>query len=129
MSWDIALSETESGDYSACVVLLRRREVFYILEVLRGRFPLDTLKQKVMEVKRRHDSGTLSVLLGELQQLVSAHGYWVVDAMKSLAVVTVLGLCAFATGAVAQSWRPPLPNERCPSKWGAADERGSQAIT
>ena len=24
MSWDIALSETESGDYSACVVLLQR---------------------------------------------------------------------------------------------------------
>jgi phage terminase large subunit-like protein len=31
MSWDIALSEMESGDYSACVVLLVRKEVFYIL--------------------------------------------------------------------------------------------------
>ncbi len=61
MSWDIALSETESGDYSACVVLLRRREVFYILEVVRGRFLFDTLKQKVMEVKRRYDSGTLLI--------------------------------------------------------------------
>ena len=54
MSWDIALSETETGDYSACVVLLRRQEVFYVLEVVRGRFPFDTLKQKVMEVKRRY---------------------------------------------------------------------------
>src|SRR5262249_22654709 len=45
--------------------------------------------------------------------------------MKSLAIVTVLGLCAFTTDAVAQSWKPPLPNERCPSKWGAADERGT----
>jgi kynurenine formamidase len=50
--------------------------------------------------------------------------------MKSLAIVTgsivtVLGLCAFATDAAAQSWRPPSPGERCPSKWGAADERGS----
>lgn len=45
--------------------------------------------------------------------------------MKNLAIATVLGLCAFATDAVAQSWQPPLPNERCPSKWGAADERGS----
>ncbi len=61
MSWDIALSETESGDYSACVVLLRRREVFYILEVVRGRFLFDTLKQKVMEVKRRYASGTLLI--------------------------------------------------------------------
>src|SRR5262245_15415589 len=58
MSWDIALSETESGDYSACVVLLRRGEVFYVLEVLRGRFPFDTLMQKVMEVKRRYASGS-----------------------------------------------------------------------
>ena len=54
LSWDIALSETESGDYSACVVLLQRGEVFYILEVVRGRFPFDALKRKVMEVKRRY---------------------------------------------------------------------------
>jgi predicted phage terminase large subunit-like protein len=58
MSWDIALSETESGNYSACVVLLRRREVFYVLEVIRGRFPFDTLKRKVMEVKQRYGSAT-----------------------------------------------------------------------
>src|SRR5262245_33752059 len=61
MSWDIALSETESGDYSACVVLLRRREVFYILEVVRGQFPFDTLKQKVMDVKQRYASPTLLI--------------------------------------------------------------------
>ena len=41
MSWDIALAEAETGDYSACVVLLVRNEVFYILEVVRGRFPFD----------------------------------------------------------------------------------------
>jgi predicted phage terminase large subunit-like protein len=61
MSWDIALSETESGDYSACVVLLRRQEVFYILEVVRGKFPFDKLKEKVMEVKRRYASPTLLI--------------------------------------------------------------------
>jgi predicted phage terminase large subunit-like protein len=61
MSWDIALSEAETGDYSACVVLLRRKEVFYILEVIRGRFPFDTLKRKVMEVKRRYGSSTLLI--------------------------------------------------------------------
>jgi hypothetical protein len=54
MSWDIALSETETGDYAACVVLLRRGEVFYVLEVIRGRFPFDTLKRKVMDVKQRY---------------------------------------------------------------------------
>ena len=61
MSWDIALSETESGDYSACVVLLRRHEVFYVREVIRGRFLFDTLKQKVMEVRRRYPSATLLI--------------------------------------------------------------------
>jgi len=61
MSWDIALSETETGDYSACVVLLRRKEMFYILEVIRGRYPFDALKRKVMEVKRRYDSATLLI--------------------------------------------------------------------
>ena len=61
MSWDIALSEAETGDYSACVVLLRRKEVFYILEVVRGRFPFDTLKRKVMEVKQRYGSSTLLI--------------------------------------------------------------------
>ena len=30
-----------------------------------------------------------------------------------------------STLAQAQSWRPPADNQRCPSKWGAADERGS----
>ena len=60
-SWDIALSETETGDYSACVVLLQRGEVFYILEVVRGRFPFDALKRKVMEVKQRYGSSTLLI--------------------------------------------------------------------
>src|SRR4030088_2495563 len=27
--------------------------------------------------------------------------------------------------ASAQSWSPPSPGERCPSKWGATDERGA----
>ncbi len=61
MSWDIALSEIESGDYSACVVLLIRKEVFYILEVVRGRFPFETLKRKVMELKRRYHPSTLLI--------------------------------------------------------------------
>jgi predicted phage terminase large subunit-like protein len=61
MSWDIALSEAETGDYSACVVLLKRKEVFYVLEVVRGRFPFETLKRKVMEVKQPYGSVTLLI--------------------------------------------------------------------
>jgi kynurenine formamidase len=30
-----------------------------------------------------------------------------------------------AASVAAQSWTPPAPGERCPSKWGAADERGA----
>lgn len=32
---------------------------------------------------------------------------------------------AGAAPAAAQSWSPPAPDERCPSKWGAGDERGA----
>lgn len=74
MSWDIALSETQSGDYSACVILLVRKEIVFVLEVVRGRFPFETLKRKVMEVKRRYRSSTLliedsPISLGLIQSL------------------------------------------------------------
>ena len=38
------------------------------------------------------------------------------------AVALTLGLL---TAAHAQSWKPPADSKRCPSKWGAGDERGS----
>ena len=44
-----------------CVVLLVRGEIFYVLEVRRGRFPFDELKRKVLEVKQRYDSSTLLI--------------------------------------------------------------------
>ena len=34
-------------------------------------------------------------------------------------------LLAGAVPATAQSWSPPSPDERCPSRWGAGDERGA----
>jgi predicted phage terminase large subunit-like protein len=74
ISWDIALSEMESGDYSACVVLLIRNEVFFILEVVRGRFPFETLKGKIMDLKKRYHPSTLlieesPISLGLIQSL------------------------------------------------------------
>ena len=39
-------------------------------------------------------------------------------------IVLTLALGA-STTARAQSWHPPSEEERCPSKWGAGDERGS----
>jgi predicted phage terminase large subunit-like protein len=61
MSWDIALSEEEKGDYFAGVVLLRRKEVFYVLEVIRGRLRFNDLREKILEVKRRYAVGTLLI--------------------------------------------------------------------
>jgi predicted phage terminase large subunit-like protein len=61
MSWDIALSEQEKGDYSACVVLLRRKEVFFVLEAIRGRWRFDDLRRKILDVKRRYGAGTLLI--------------------------------------------------------------------
>ena len=40
-------------------------------------------------------------------------------------LVCVLLLFFFATPLRAQSWVPPGEKQRCPSKWGAGDERGS----
>jgi kynurenine formamidase len=43
--------------------------------------------------------------------------------------LSAIGLCvclALSHGeAAGQSWKPPADSERCPSKWGASDERGS----
>jgi predicted phage terminase large subunit-like protein len=61
MSWDIALSESGTGDYSAGVVLLRRGETFFVLEVVRGRFPFEELKRKILDVKQRYGRGTLLI--------------------------------------------------------------------
>jgi kynurenine formamidase len=40
-----------------------------------------------------------------------------------MAVAAVFG--AASVTAQAQSWQPPTDNQRCPSKWGAGDERGA----
>jgi len=42
------------------------------------------------------------------------------------AVTAAVLLFALDTGlASGQTWRPPADNQRCPSKWGAGDQRGS----
>ena len=41
-------------------------------------------------------------------------------------ILTVAALLALGGGvASAQAWKPPADSERCPSKWGAGDQRGS----
>ena len=43
--------------------------------------------------------------------------------MRAIVAVVMLIGCVDVAGA--QSWRPPADSERCPSKWGAGDQRGS----
>src|SRR5262245_48995178 len=46
--------------------------------------------------------------------------------MKSIARASLTVVLAFmSTAAGAQTWQPPADDQRCPSKWGASDERGS----
>jgi len=46
---------------------------------------------------------------------------------KTAAAIAVSAATLFVAPppAGAQTWKPPAESERCPSKWGAADERGS----
>ena len=45
--------------------------------------------------------------------------------MRLPAALSAILSLAIAHAAFAQSWRPPTPDERCPSKWGKDDERGA----
>lgn len=45
--------------------------------------------------------------------------------MKPVTSAVAVILLAVPLIAAAQGWRPPPENQRCPSKWGAGDERGS----
>ena len=46
-------------------------------------------------------------------------------AARAVTTAAFFLLVAAALPAAAQSWSPPPPDERCPSKWGAHDERGA----
>ena len=43
--------------------------------------------------------------------------------MQRIGVIAAAAL--LAAPAFGESWQPPSPEQRCPSKWGAADERGA----
>jgi hypothetical protein len=43
--------------------------------------------------------------------------------LVAIAVAVTLGTATVAVEA--QSWRTPADSQRCPSKWGAGDQRGS----
>ena len=61
ISWDIAITEADGGDYSAGIVLLCREETFYVLDVVRGKFPFDLLKRQIMALKQSYPGSTLLI--------------------------------------------------------------------
>jgi kynurenine formamidase len=42
-----------------------------------------------------------------------------------IGALATLFVCVGAVGADAQTWNPPADSQRCPSKWGAGDQRGA----
>jgi predicted phage terminase large subunit-like protein len=53
VSWDTALSSRELADYSACVVLLVRKNTVYVLDVVRARLEYPELKRVVLQNHQR----------------------------------------------------------------------------
>jgi kynurenine formamidase len=46
--------------------------------------------------------------------------------MRIIICISVfVAICAAGSSAYAQSWQPPADAQRCPSKWGAGDQRGA----
>jgi kynurenine formamidase len=45
--------------------------------------------------------------------------------MNCTTTLTLVALTSIVSTANAQSWQPPSEQDRCPSQWGAGDERGS----
>ncbi len=53
-SWDPALTEKETSDYTAGVTLLVRGDQYYVLEVVRGRMGFPALKQAIIDGRKRY---------------------------------------------------------------------------
>jgi predicted phage terminase large subunit-like protein len=53
ISWDTALSSSQLADYSACIVLLVRKESIYVMDVVRARLEYPDLKRAVLEHHQR----------------------------------------------------------------------------
>ena len=78
ISWDIALSEAQTGDSSAGVVLLCRGDTFYILDVCKGQFPFGQLIEKILDMVRRYPYSSLvieesPISIGLIQALKQNH--------------------------------------------------------
>jgi predicted phage terminase large subunit-like protein len=72
------LSETQTGDSSAGVVLLCRGETFYVLEVVKGQYPFMQLSDQILAMSKRYAGASLlieesSISIGLIQALRQNH--------------------------------------------------------
>lgn len=76
ISLDTAMKATELSDYSVATVWLSRRETYYLLDLLRGRFDYPSLKAAVLALKKRwpgaviliEDKGSGTSLIQDLRR-------------------------------------------------------------
>lgn len=45
--------------------------------------------------------------------------------MRAITLIATVAICTGSSSLQAQSWQPPTDAQRCPSKWGAGDQRGA----
>lgn len=60
-SWDIALTNSETSDYSACTTWGVSNKTYYLLDVWRGQLQFPDLKRKVIALQQKH--GACQVLI------------------------------------------------------------------
>lgn len=60
-SWDTASKDGPFSDWSACVTALVGKRGVHVLDVFRGKLQFPDLKQKVMDLARKHDTNVLLV--------------------------------------------------------------------
>jgi predicted phage terminase large subunit-like protein len=74
-SWDTASKAGSENDWSVCTTWLYQNKIYYLLDVLRGRFEYPTLRAQAISHAKRHepnkilveDSGVGTALIAELK--------------------------------------------------------------
>lgn len=60
-SWDTASKAEELNDYSVCSTWLIKNKQYYLIDVLRARLDYPTLKKRVIEHARQHNTRTVLI--------------------------------------------------------------------
>ncbi len=60
-SWDIAMTTSDSSDYSVCVTILQRKNEYYVLDVFRDKLEIPAIKRKIISHARTHKTKVLLI--------------------------------------------------------------------